>query len=176
MTSGPTLDREVKEGPIEIIGYEVRMLRHAERRIEEHWAKGDADANAWLECYLTHYRALIEFLGANRREPKQFGASTDLTLTPTETWADKRLDMSGPEARALIADGKALRDRWHDDISQFLSHMTNRRVEAGFRWDWRAMSAQLEPVIAAFRTLAAKNGLTWRDKFLYEIVNGSNQE
>ena len=146
------------------------MLRHAERRVEEHWVKQDADANGWLECYLTHYRALIDFLGTNREDPRKFGGSTDLTLTPAETWAEREIDMSGPEAQALVADGKTLRKRWYNDISQFLSHMTGRRVEDGaFTWDWRAMSAELNPVLAGFRALAAKNGLTWRGKFLHEL-------
>lgn len=171
MTSTPTLNREVKEGPLEVLGYEVRMLRHAERRVEEHWAKRDADANGWLECYLTHYRALIDFLGTTRETPRTFHGSTDLTLTPTETWAEMAIDMSGPEAQKLIVDGKGLRDRWFLDISQFLSHVTARRYKDGaFTWDWRAMTVALDPVLAAFRALAAANGLTWRDRFLYELA------
>lgn len=114
--------------------YEIGML---------HWArlelrapdKADALRNALIECFLTHYRNVMEFLFRDKRAPH----------APTD--AD---DVYWNSFLAGCWDEQA--DEWPADfkrISKFLSHISKSR-QPGFQWPFEAMAQRFVKRFRAF--------------------------
>ncbi len=139
--------RPSKESHISTIKYEIRMLRFS---LEWLTGKGatyqpEEELYAVLECFLLHYRNLVNFLSGKG------GSSGDLSMAAPNRWADQRYDktqldvvqkMAGPVYAAHSAD-----------ISTYLAHCTRQRYEQSKQWRPGTMYDELLPAITKFEEL-----------------------
>lgn len=136
--------RGEKESHLDTIRYEIDMLRYSLKR----WRETDlgfdpGDRNAFLECFLLHYRILVEFLSG--RKNKQ----TDLVVSSPKVWMPmRRVDQR--ETSSLQKRGRALRDRYHDKISKFLQHCTEARADIGQEWHPEKMYDEIQESLSEF--------------------------
>jgi hypothetical protein len=138
-----TFSRLEKATDAETILYEIDMLRFAASELvggkvgrEQEWV--------YLECFLLHYRNLIEFVG---KEP-HLVQKTDLHVT--NIW--KKIRMAPPAELAKIhAEGRKLWEKYErveDRISRFLQHCTTLRT-AFKEWEVGTMYNELDPFLQA---------------------------
>jgi hypothetical protein len=138
-----TFSRLEKATDAETILYEIDMLRFAASELvggkvgrEQEWV--------YLECFLLHYRNLIEFVG---KEP-HLVQTTDLHVT--NIW--KKIRMAPPAELAKIhAEGRKLWEKYErveDRISRFLQHCTTLRT-AFKEWEVGTMYNELDPFLQA---------------------------
>jgi hypothetical protein len=128
-----TFSRPDKLTDGQTILYEIDMLRFAASRL----------LRACLECFLVHYRNLIEFLG---REQPRF---PDTDLHVSNIW--QRLGVAEPAQLSKIREqgGKL----WHkyegvkDKISVYLQHCTTLRTESK-SWEVGVMIREIERVLS----------------------------
>ncbi len=120
------------------VQYEIDMLNHCyEKLLKEKW-QDTPDNNISLECFLLHYRNLIEF----------FGDSADLKPSESEVWSPRSLPS---EELASIQD-RGPYDKYWRLISQYLQHCTKSRIrDRG--WDVKEMYVELKGVLDNFRRL-----------------------
>jgi hypothetical protein len=131
------------------IRYEIEMLRWAaEQDFGSH-----PQGSAFLECFLLHYRNLIEFLG---NEPKK-RYNTDLLVS--SIWQELKI----PEPRQLAkiqGEGKKLFDRYEPSagvkISQYLHHCTTHRVNKK-GWNTSRMMRELDPLLIEVEEALGRN-------------------
>ena len=110
--------------------YEIDMLRFAAGNLE-----GPTPHARWrnLECFLLHFRTLIEFFGKDpRKDPRKDNLSM---WRPEAIWPDQA---TRPNAEALQSLRRSdlwqkyeVRDqnRANDKISRYLQHCTEQRTE-----------------------------------------------
>ena len=137
------ISRPSKFTNAQTILYEIDMFRFAAESLEQSdkW-------NSWrnLECFLLHFRNLIEFFG---KEPR----GDDLSITKPETiWTDPatmppldkldRLHRKDLWTKYEVRVGTAVNDK----ISRYLQHCTEQRVD-GKSWNAREMVEELNPVM-----------------------------
>lgn len=137
------ISRPDKLTDAQTILYEIDMLRFAASRLLR--GRWESDKEKWvhLECFLLHYRNLIEFLGKEQDDVRK----TDLHLS--NIW--QRLGVRGPAQLPRIHDqGNKLwakYERVRDKISVYLQHCTILRTESK-SWEVGAMNDEIEPVLA----------------------------
>ena len=123
--------------------YEIDMLRFAARRLLHGKWESDKDQWAYLECFLVHYRNLIEFLGKEQHLVRE----TDLHVS--NIWRGP--GVRGPAQLSRIRDqGNKLwakYERVTDKISVYLQHCTTLRTESK-SWEVGVMIREIEPVLA----------------------------
>lgn len=121
------------------IFYEIRMLRFAAKQLAESvWGETQW---AYLECFLLHYRNLIEFLGKWKR------LRHDDVLVKT-IWNTIRLPQPANLAK-IHAEGQKLLQKYegrNDSISRYLQHCTTQRTEAK-RWEVGTMYNELNELL-----------------------------
>jgi hypothetical protein len=100
------------------------------------------EMNMTIECFLLHYRNLIEFFGGAKRY------KDDLSIVAPEAWSDRELT---PKEIETFASTKAMLADYWKDISQFLQHCTERRFEEFKEWDPQEMWDRIEPTVKIFR-------------------------
>jgi hypothetical protein len=130
--------------------YEIEMVRFAaEQQFESNFS-----GYAFLECFLLHYRNLIEFLG---NEPKKRHISTDLCVS--NIW----LELKIPEPRQLTKiqeEGKKLYERYEPStgvkISQYLHHCTTHRMNKK-KWNVSRMMRELNPLLIEVEEALGQN-------------------
>src|ERR1700682_1228529 len=135
-----------KEDDAQTVLYEIDMLRLA----KDHLVSPTNTVEEWvyLECFLLHFRNLIEFFG------KPGSDATDLSLSrPERIWTER-----SPEQVEL--EVMTRHDLWEkydtrdnpDAISKYLHHCTTQRTQPK---DWRVhdMFEELRPVIEKFESL-----------------------
>src|ERR1700730_14544858 len=115
--------RPDKLSDAETILYEIFMVRFAAKRLRD-GVEFKPDECVFLECFLLHYRNLIEFLGKEDRQ------KTDLRLS--NIW--ERIGRPEPAQLAIIREqGIKL---WNDyecnenKISRYLHHCTMYRTQS----------------------------------------------
>jgi hypothetical protein len=136
--------------------YEIEMLKFAAGDFEERtsWA-------SWrnLECFLLHFRNLIEFFG----KPQPRG--NDLTIQrPDAIWPDSTTRPSAEVLNRLHRE-----DLWakyegqgvNDKISRYLQHCTEQRVEDK-NWRVREMFQELEPLMSEFENALPDKRRPWQ--------------
>jgi hypothetical protein len=141
----------------ETILYEIDMVRFAAGSF------GEADGlSSWrnLECFLIHFRNLIEFFG---KEPTRDNLSIQ---RPETVWPDEATRPSAEELRQLFRDD--LWDKYevrepndvNDKISRYLQHCTEQRVN-GKNWRVREMFEELDRVMSEFEKLLPDRSRPW---------------
>lgn len=139
--------------------YEIDMLRFTAGRFEKAESKWGEWSN--LECFLLHFRNLIEFFGNPR--PRGDDLSTQ---TPKKIWTDPATMPTQAHLDPLYRE-----DLWtkyevrkkaqlNDKISRYLQHCTEQRVE-GKEWKIGEMFGELDPLMSAFEDLLPDKERPW---------------
>lgn len=138
-----TFSRPDKLTDAQTILYEIDMLRFAASRLLRGTWESDKDQWAHLECFLVHYRNLIEFLG------KEQHLVQDTDLHVSNIW--QRLSVPEPAQLPKIREQGdklwAKYERVNDRISRYLQHCTTLRTESK-SWDVGVMNGEIVPVLA----------------------------
>ncbi len=130
--------RRQKESHLDTIQYEIDMLNHCyEKLMKEKW-QSTPDNFIALECFLLHYRNLIEF----------FGDSEDLKVSEWKDWSPRQLSS---EELTSISDKKPFNNH-RGQISQYLQHCTKSRTKDR-GWKVKEMYGELKHVLENFRRL-----------------------
>ncbi len=142
--------RTEKESHLDTIHYELSMLNFCGKELDGlSAARQRAHFNAFLECFLLHYRNTMEFLsGAHHRTAKRTGETSDLSTFDPKPWAGREL--SPEELAEIQTPAKKVDDKYFQDISRYLQHCTERRFDGGKFWNYREMFKELQPAIQAF--------------------------
>jgi hypothetical protein len=105
------------------------------------------ELNMTIECFLLHYRNLIEFFsGAKHRKN-----GSDISIAKPEVWSGRKF--TEQEAKALAIPAQKLVDEYWTVISQFLQHCTIRRFKEFMDWDLQEMWDKLEFASKFFRNV-----------------------
>jgi hypothetical protein len=149
--------RTEKESHLDTVHYEISMLKFCGNELEKIPPENQrATFNVFLECFLLHYRNILEFLsGEHHREARKAGETSDLSTADPMPWAGREL--RAEELQAFQAPAKIIDEKYFLDISQYLQHCTERRFEGSRFWNYREMFAELEPAILAFVGCFPKN-------------------
>lgn len=146
--------RPDKLSHLETILYEIDMLRYAAFRLRS--AQG-WDEWVFLECFLLHFRNLIEFFGSD--SPNR----DNLSIVKAELFWPKGETIPGRQLQKLYQkdlwekyEGKEKRDK----ISRFLQHCTEERVKPK-DWNVSQMLDDLNPLIEEFEKLLPSKERRW---------------
>jgi len=130
--------RPKKLSHLDTIQYEIDMLNYCyEKLLKERW-ENTHDNYISLECFLLHYRNLIEF----------FGDAEDLKVSEYKEWSHR--DLSAEELTSI--SNKEPFKNHRGLISQYLQHCTKSRTRDQ-EWNVEAMYGQLKGVLDNFRRL-----------------------
>jgi hypothetical protein len=132
------LSRPPKLSHLDTVQYEIGMLNYCYKTLQETPWKWEPANFVYLECFLLHYRNLIEF----------FGDSKDLKVSEWKAWSPRKLS---PQELASISDKKPLQ-KHRGLISQYLQHCTKSRTRDR-SWDEKEMYEELRRVLENFRRL-----------------------
>ena len=145
--------RTEKESHLDTIHYELSMLNFCGAQLDKLApAEHRASFNAFLECFLLHYRNVMEFLSGNHhRKAKKLGETSDLSTADPKPWAGR--DLSQEELAKIQSPAKTIDHKYFQDIAQYLQHCTERRFAEDRFWKYREMFAELRPAIEAFLQL-----------------------
>lgn len=150
------MNRPEKLSDRQTIIYEVDMLEYCyQRLITEKKPLKKLEGHALLECFLLHYRNLIEFFGKNKDKLR----SDDLSVYRPQDWAGN-LKIGEDQIKTLVAkeaceeyEGRDERgERRKDTISRYLQHCTKQRTESK-DWPVEEMYDKILPSIEGFRHL-----------------------
>jgi hypothetical protein len=137
MCSDLEVSRPPKMSPKDTVAYECDMLRFAWEEINAATARGDAGRAGYmrLECFLLHYRNLIQLLTptGQRRD--------DLSLTTFDA------QISADERDRLCRIAEPLRQRYSTQISKYLAHTTTQRHTTDVAWHPNKMYFELLPAV-----------------------------
>jgi hypothetical protein len=159
MTPPVEMARPSKFTNAQTILYEIDMLKFAAGKLVE-----QNDPSSWLtlECFLLHFRNLIEFFG---KEPR----GDDLRIQRPETiWPNVATRPTAEALRRLYREDLwkkyEVRDatQLNDKISRYLQHCTEQRVE-GKNWKVREMFEELQPTLSEFENLLTDKSRPWNN-------------
>jgi hypothetical protein len=138
----PRYERSKKGSHLDTVHYEIDMLEYARVKVTERDLP-PPEINMRLECFLLHYRNLIEFFSGRKHR------DGDISVKKPEVWCSRGLT---PEEKAAMTGpaGKAQDEYWVD-ISQFLQHCTERRFRDQKDWVPQEMWNRLKPAIDFFQ-------------------------
>ena len=131
--------RPPKASHLETIQYEIDMLDFCYQRLQEQQSRwlNEGDFYVYLECFLLHFRNLIEF----------FGNETDLKVSEYDVWAGGKT-LSQEEIASIT--NRKLCKKYRGPISQYLQHCTKGRADKDRGWDVRGMYKQISRTIKNF--------------------------
>ena len=152
--------RPAKANHLETILYEIDMLDYCFQKLREHpahWLPGDECV--YLECFLLHYRNLLDFF---RGKPR----TDDLNILRSRAWGTSKI--SQQDLDKLKHRGAKLAGKYYQELSKYLQHCTTRRYEADKEWDEQAMYNELKPILTEFRELVGRKDRVaqWPDPLL----------
>jgi hypothetical protein len=136
--------RPDKGSYLEVIYYEIYAWRHCFNRLRQEGVPEIWDEWMFLEGFLLHHRALIEFFSGRHHR-----GADDLSFADPAVWAGRVV--SEREAETFRQPARLLEDRgvW-SDISQFLHHCTIRRYLEEKHWPVSQMYDELNPIVIEF--------------------------
>jgi hypothetical protein len=157
MTPPVEISRPSKFTNAQTILYEIDMLRFAAGKLVE-----ENDPSSWLtlECFLLHFRNLIEFFG---NSPSRDNLSIQ---RPDTIWPDPATRPSAEALRPLhredLWEKYEVRNetQFNDKISRYLQHCTEQRVE-GKNWRVREMFEELDTLMSDFENLLPDKTRPW---------------
>ena len=132
---------------LEMIDYEIRMLRFCVAWLDEHQAaSADDERFLYLECFLLHYRNLIRFFSGNNHK------NGDVSMKRPEAFCEA---LSKEKVAWYRAQVESLDNREDDCeyrvISKMLQHCTETRVDLlGHKWPVSEMYKKIESVLNEF--------------------------
>jgi hypothetical protein len=141
-----SFDRQTKVVPLDVFDYEVSLLRHCHAVLTTRRPTDHLDLCVYVEAYLVHYRALLEFFSGGTSR-----FSTDYRITAPAAWNGAAVATS--KIDAIVVRARPLKDRWFNSIGQQLQHMTSHRVDTDYTWKIPEMHDALEEVIGAFEAI-----------------------
>jgi hypothetical protein len=129
--------RPMKLSEQDTVKYEWDMLQFAWKQINKAAKNGVTDQYAYmyLECFLLHYRSLIQFLAVKGQR------NGDLSL------ATFTADIQKATCDEIERLAKPLREKYSDSISKYLAHCTTRRHKTDITWPANTMYCSLLPAI-----------------------------
>jgi len=136
--------RPKKASPQATIEYEMKMLQFARVQIISAVQEGRASApHFWekIECFLLHYRNLIQFLGGSEKRKDDLSFTADFGDQIDET--------------LIIAIEKVVKplvEKYSNQISKYLAHCTRLRHELDRDWYINEMYFELLPAIHLLRS------------------------
>ena len=150
--------RPAKDSHIATIRYETEMLRFAVNwlgqnsktanetkdavEVPGHDDVSEKNVYVYLECFLLHYRNLVEFFSGKASKTRH------LRITEPEVWCGRKL--TNQELESIRQPAGRLYTRYNGDISTYLAHCTKQRYEQDKLWNVSEMMKGIEPVIAEF--------------------------
>ena len=138
--------RRDQEENLDTIRYEIDMLDYCYERyvdLERKQQTSDqGDLNAYLECFLLHYRNLVEFFSTKDIRKDE----TNLRIYLPLAWASGKLDVE--ETKQLIR--RDLFDSVWQKISIYLAHCTTYRASTLTEWPVDEMYKELNKTLAQF--------------------------
>jgi len=140
--------RADKEDDLDTIRYEINMLDYSYVRYIELERKPGierGDVNAFLECFLLHYRNLIEFFSS--KKPREDG--TDLRIGKPLIGMATRVPL---EMTKKLTRDELCKEHWKN-LSVFLDHCTIYRARDPKTWNVGAMYQQLNSTLADFEKI-----------------------
>jgi hypothetical protein len=149
------VSRPVKQRPVDIVRYEIKMLNYCYERVGMLKKANDAqDEEFWLsiEGFLLHFRVLSEFLSAQGRVPASVGKARltkkDDDLDIFDSSAFEGL-LSERQAQEIAAAAKPIWDKYRENLNKYLAHLTVVRLKPQ---DWRIdeMKQELSDSIEKF--------------------------
>jgi hypothetical protein len=156
------ISRPDKLTDAQTILYEIDMLRFAASRLLRGTWESQKDQWAYLECFLVHYRNLVEFLGKEQHPGKKQRPGQDTDLYVSNIW--QRLGLPKPAQLQIIREqgGKLWikYERAKDRISRYLHHCTTLRTESK-SWDVAVMNGEIEPILAEVEKALTDTYHTW---------------
>src|ERR1700693_1351059 len=137
-------ERSRKSSHLDTVHYEIDMLEYSFSRVAGQ--RELPEANMAVQCFLLHYRNLIEFFsGAKHRK------GSDISVADPGVWAGRTLTPA--ELNSLQTPAQKLCDDYWTEVSQFLQHCTERRYKELKEWNLEEMMDKLSPVLASFKKL-----------------------
>jgi hypothetical protein len=137
--------------------YELDMFRFASKRLLQGDWRDAKDGWVYLECFLIHFRNLIEFLGKAEKEVRK-----DSDIHISNIW--KILGLPEPENLLEIRNpGENLWQKYERSevrISQYLAHCTVYRKDHAI-WRVGMMVKELEPIISTVERMLRNERQTW---------------
>jgi hypothetical protein len=147
VNSQTMFSRLSKESHISTIKYEIQMLRFSLDWLTRNGTayQPEEELYAILECFLLHYRNLVNFLSGKG------GSSGDLSMAAPNHWADR--DCGRIEIEAIQKLASHIYTAHSAAISTYLAHCTRQRYEQSKRWQPGTMYDELLPAITKFEEL-----------------------
>jgi hypothetical protein len=137
-------ERSRKRSQVDTIWYEISMLGFCHVELTSNPKLSEPERNLLIECFLLHYRNVIQFFSGNPRKHRD----ADLSTHAPERWAGRQL--TAEEIANMQVPGRALEDKHWLDVSQFLQHCTERRFIEFREWPLDDMFEALDPIVTAF--------------------------
>jgi hypothetical protein len=138
--------RAEKEEHLDIIRYEIDMLDFVYKRYADldcgQQTSDQGDLNAYLECFLLHYRNLVEFFSKKDIRNDE----TNLRIYLPLAWASGKLDVE--EAKKAIRQD--LFEKHWKRLSIYLAHCTTYRVKDPAKWKPQEMYDELNQTLVDF--------------------------
>jgi hypothetical protein len=138
----PSFSRPDKLSDAMTVLYEIDMLRFAANRLLHGKWESEKDGWAYLECFLLHFRNLIEFLGKDESKLREG------TLHISSIW--HRLRVPEPARMSAIREqGSRLYEKYEradDRISVYLQHCTELRTVSK-TWIVGMMNEEIEAIL-----------------------------
>lgn len=138
-----------KETHLDTIRYEIDMLDFSFARYSALKEMPDpaepGETNACLECFLLHYRNLIEFL--SDKPGRKDG--TDLRIGEPGPWSVQGLE----KQRTNKLKRADLYEKYWRELSVYLDHCTTYRTDEHPGWHVEAMYGELNVTLIEFVTL-----------------------
>jgi hypothetical protein len=144
--------RASKKSHINTIEYEIRMLKFALAWLAKNGTdyQPEEELYAILECFLLHYRNLVNFLSGKG------GSSGDLSMAAPDVWVRGEYERNQTEELRRIT--APIYTAYSADISTYLAHCTQQRYEQSKQWQPGRMYEELMPAIAKFEEVFCEKG------------------
>ena len=135
--------------------YEIDMIEYCyDKLVQGKEPLRNRAGYALLECFLLHYRNLIEFFGKDENLRRD-----DLSISKPEDWAGG-LTFDAERIKPLLAirlyqeyEGRDdTGEKRRDTISRYLQHCTKQRAESK-DWPVKEIFDKIGPLIKGFRSL-----------------------
>jgi len=142
-------ERRRKSSHLDTVHYEIDILEYSFSRLVGQ--RELPETNMAVECFLLHYRNLIEFFSGAKHRKQTDRQKPDISVADPRVWAGRTL--TPDELNSLQTPARSLFDAYWADISQFLQHCTERRFKDFKEWNLQEMNGKLNPILECFRRL-----------------------
>lgn len=134
---------------MDTVRYEIDMLNFSYETLKknQHKWRDMRDFRAYVECFLLHYRNLIEFFG-NEGSGVRVRGLKDLHHHLTDAQVESMTELN-------------LMQEYRGKISQRLGHMGTRRHKDDRDWNFKEMHKKILPLLSTFERLLPRPPGAW---------------